>query len=229
MAGDQAVNLIEYPDRDFLFLKAADSIAADLRAALGHEERITFGVPGGTTPGPIFDTLSALPLDWARVDILQSDERWVPESNERSNARLVRRRLLTGKAAAARFHCLWRETATPEEALDELTEAVTPLMPFNVLWLGMGEDMHTASIFPDADRLDEALAAEAPLLMPLRRPGDDEVRISITMPYLSEAMTVHLLIVGAEKKQALLRAAELDPIEAPVAGILDNATVHWAE
>ncbi|MCR8726313.1 6-phosphogluconolactonase [Frigidibacter sp. ROC022] len=223
------MKMIEYPDRDFLFMRAADMMASELRAALGHEERVSFGVPGGTTPGPIFDTLAGVALDWDRVDILPSDERWVPESSDRSNARLIRRRLLTGHAAAARFHPLWRDTPQPEDVLDELTEMVTPHLPFNLLWLGMGADMHTASIFPDSDRLAEALAPDAPLLMPMRRPGEEEIRLTITLPYLTSAMSLHLLLLGEDKKEALMRARDLEPAQAPVAGVLANATIHYAD
>lgn len=223
------MNLIEYPDRDFLFLRAAGMMASELRSALKHEERISFGVPGGSTPGPIFDTLSEVALDWDRVDVLPSDERWVPETSDRSNARLIRQRLLRNRAAAATLHPFWRPTATPDEALDELTEMVTPHLPFNVLWLGMGEDMHIASIFPDADRRDEALAPDAPPLLPIRRPGEAEVRLTFTLPHLTSAMSLHLLLLGADKKAALLRAGELSPAEAPVAGILASAKIHYAD
>ena len=223
------MKLVEYPDRDFLFLRAADQIASDLRSALSRDDRVTFAVPGGTTPGPIFDTLSGIALDWERVDLMPTDERWVPESSDRSNARLIRQRLLTGKAEAASFHPMWRDLPEPEAAIDELTAEFAPLMPIRVLWLGMGEDMHTASIFPDSDRLEEALEDDAPLLLPMRRRGENEVRITVTMPHLREAMSIHLLAVGAEKRDALMRAAELDAVEAPVSAILANATVHWAE
>jgi 6-phosphogluconolactonase len=223
------MNIQDYPDRDFLMMRTADQIASELRAALGHEERVRFAVPGGTTPGPVFDILSHVDLDWARVDVLPTDERWVPETSDRSNARLIRRRLLTGRAAAARFHPLWRDTARPETALDEVNAAVTPLLPLNVVLLGMGEDMHCASLFPGGDRLDEAIAPRAPAVLPMRVPGEDELRITLTLPVLAGAMSIHLLITGMAKREALLRARELGPAEAPVAGVLGNAIVHWAE
>lgn len=219
----------DYPDHEFLMMKAADTIASQLRSALTREERVTFAVPGGTTPGPIFDTLSGVDLDWGRIDVIPTDERWVPESSDRSNARLIRRRLITGRAEAATFHSLWREDATPEAALDEITEAIEPLLPPAVVLLGMGEDMHCASIFPDSDRRDEALADDAPPILPMRRPGEDEVRITLTVPVLRAAMAVHILITGEGKREALKRAEKSGPTEAPVAAILDEATVHWAE
>lgn len=223
------MKLIEYPDRDFLFLRVADLIAGELRQALSVQDRVTFSVPGGTTPGPVFDTLAALPLDWDRVDVLLCDERWVPESSERSNAALVRRRLLTGNAAAATFYPLWRDTPAPDEALAEVEAAVAPVLPISVLLLGMGDDMHTASIFPDGDRLADALAADAPALLPMRRAGEDEHRITLSMRELQRAMQIHVLITGAAKKEALERAATLSPDQAPIAALLNAATFHWAE
>ena len=107
-------------------------------------------MPGGTTPGPVFDMLSAVDLDWARVTVLPNDERWVDEDDPRSNARLVRGRLLQGRAAAATFVSLHRAGETPEEAAPAVAEAVAPHLPLSVLLAGMGDDMHTASLFPAA-------------------------------------------------------------------------------
>ncbi len=121
----------------------------------------------------MFDGLSAVKLDWDRVDVLLTDERWVPQTSDRSNTRLLRERLLTDRAAAANLVPLYAETGTPEGGLDTLTaggiKAVTPL---TVVLLGMGgADMHTASIFPGADLLEDALSPEAPPLLPMRAPA----------------------------------------------------------
>jgi 6-phosphogluconolactonase len=89
--------------------------------------------------------------------------------------------------------------------------------------------MHTASLFPGADRLAEALAPNAPVLMALRSEAAGEPRITLTARVLRDAMTIHLLITGAEKRAALERAQSLPPEEAPVRAVLDHATVHWAE
>jgi 6-phosphogluconolactonase len=89
--------------------------------------------------------------------------------------------------------------------------------------------MHTASLFPGADRLAEALAPDAPVLLPMRAEAAGEPRITLTAPVLAGAMHIHILITGAEKRAAVERAAGMDPLEAPVAAVLKNATVHWAE
>ena len=223
------MEIVEYPDRELMMIALADRLASELATAVRGKGSVSFCVPGGTTPGPVFDTLSGISIDWDRVTVFLNDERWVPESHERSNARLVRQRLLTGRAAAAAFVPLYADTPEPEQALDALTEALSPHLPIDVLLLGMGADLHIASLFPGADRLAEALAPDAPVLMALRAPGAGEPRVTLTARVLADAMACHILITGAEKRAALDRARGLPAEEAPVNAVLTNATVHWAE
>ena len=223
------MKLETYPDREFLMLGLANVIAGQLADFLRREGKATLSVPGGTTPGPIFDTLSGVDLDWANVAVVLNDERWVPESSERSNTRLVRERLLRGRAAQARLVPLYAPAEQPEEMLAALEDGLKPYLPISVLLLGMGPDMHTASLFPGADRLEEALSPHAPILLPMRAEAAGEPRITLTAPVLREAFNIHILITGDEKRAALERAMTLTPIEAPVRAVLDNATVHWAE
>lgn len=223
------MQFVEYPDREFLMLSLADTIAGELADFLRREGRASLCLPGGTTPGPMFDTLSGVDLDWSKVTVFLNDERWVPEDSPRSNTRLLRERLLTGPAAAATYLPLYSDAGTPDAALADLAAAIVPHLPISVLLLGMGEDMHTASLFPGADRLDEALAEDAPLLMALRAEAADEPRITLTAPALKGALAIHVLITGAAKRAALERAQGLTPREAPIKALLANATVHWAE
>ena len=223
------MKLETYPDREFLMLGLANTIAGQLADFLRREGKATLSVPGGTTPGPIFDTLSGVDLDWANVAVVLNDERWVPESSERSNTRLVRERLLRGRAAQARLVPLYAPAEQPEEMLAALEDGLKPHLPISVLLLGMGADMHTASLFPGADRLEEALSAQAPALLPMRAEAAGEPRITLTAPTLRAAFNIHILITGPEKRAALERAMTLTPMEAPVRAVLDNAIVHWAE
>ena len=183
----------------------------------------------GTTPGPVFDALSAVDLDWARVDIMLTDERWVPEDSPRSNTALLKRRLLVDKASVANLIPLYGGTENPEDSIDALSSAIDQAAPLSIVLLGMGEDMHTASIFPGADRLTDALAPHAPALLPMRAPGADEPRITLTAPVLNGAMSKHLLIMGEGKRAALAAAIDADDAhEAPVKAVLSDMTVHWA-
>ncbi|HEY0276090.1 MAG TPA: 6-phosphogluconolactonase [Paenirhodobacter sp.] len=222
------MNFVEYPDREMLMMALADVLASELRQGLELSPRVTLSVPGGTTPGPVFDILSALDLDWARVSVLLNDERWVAEDSPRSNTRLLRERLLRGKAAAAQLVPLYAPAIIPEDQLEDLGQGVRNALPITVLLLGMGADMHTASLFPGADRLAEALADDAPPLMALRADAAGEPRITLTARVLRDAMHCHILITGAEKCAALERAETLPELQAPVRTVLKNATIHWA-
>jgi 6-phosphogluconolactonase len=223
------MNMQEYPDREFLFLGIANTIAGQLADFLRREGRASFSVPGGSTPGPVFDTLSGVDLDWANVAVFLNDERWVAEDSPRSNTRFLKERLLRGKAAGAQFVPLFAVAPQPEDRLDALSDGIRPHLPISVLLLGMGADMHTASLFPGADRLAEALSPQAPILMALRAEAAGEPRITLTAPVLKGAMHIHVLITGPEKRAAIERAAHLTEIEAPIKTVLANATVHWAE
>ena len=222
------MSCLEYADRQTLYTALATQLADDLRHALDSAPRATFVVPGGTTPGPIFDLLCEADLDWSRVDVMLSDERWLPEDDARSNTGLLRQRLLIKRAADAGYLPLYAPYARPEEGMIELSSAIEAHLPIAVLLLGMGADMHTASLFPGADRLTEALAPEAPVLLPMRAAGAPEARITLSARTLDTAAHKHIVITGAEKRQALDAAHDLPAATAPVRAVLEGTTVHWA-
>ncbi|MCG6883218.1 MAG: 6-phosphogluconolactonase [Silicimonas sp.] len=218
------MNLVTYPDRDLMFIDLASKLAGEIEAALFHEDRVSLAVPGGSTPGPVFDELCAADLDWSRVTILLTDERRVPPDHERSNERLLRDRLLTSRAAAAEFLRLVPEG---EDTSAEI-ERLKTILPLNVVLLGMGADMHTASLFPGSPQLADALDRHAPPLMLVDAPEGLEPRITLTAPVLTGAMSTHVLITGDDKRAAVERARKAKPTEAPVALVLGDAEVHWA-
>ncbi len=223
------MNFNSYPDAEMMAIDVANALAEDLSDALHNKERVVLAVPGGTTPGPVFDTLSAADLDWSRVDVMLTDERWVPETHERSNAALLKSRLLVNRAMAARFLPFFAPDAQPEDVLAELEAPIAPALPIDVLMLGMGGDMHTASLFPGAPGLEEALAPDAGILVPLRPEGQPDVRISLSARVLQDGVRKHLLIKGADKRDALEAARHLPVQQAPVRAVLDGIQVHWTE
>ncbi|UAB90264.1 6-phosphogluconolactonase [Ruegeria sp. SCSIO 43209] len=223
------MNIKEYADRDMLAIDVANALAGDLEAALLHHDTVSLAVPGGTTPGPIFDGLCAADLEWDRVHILPTDERCVPGDHERSNERLIRERLLTSRASIAQYMPLYVAEHEPEAVLPEIESLINPHLPLSVLVLGMGEDMHTASLFPGMQGLSAALNNNAPTLAVARTDVQPEARITLTGPVLDGALSKHLVIFGETKRNVLDRAMSLPPEEAPIAAVLSGMTVHWAE
>lgn len=222
------LEFIEYPDREMMFLSLADRIAGQLVQHLRLHEGASLCLPGGTTPAPVYDFLSGADLDWPRVTVILNDERWVDSEHRRSNGRLLRHHLLRDKAGRAAYLDLFTGDVAPEDALPRLGEALRHHLPLTVLLLGMGADMHTASLFPGAPETALALAPDAPPVMAVNS-YRDETRITLTASALKGAIHSHLLITGAEKRAALERAQGLDPLSAPIRAFLGDITVHWAE
>lgn len=220
------MDLKEYPDSEMMMMQLADRLAGEISRCLTSHDVASVAVPGGGTPGPIFDTLSGADLQWDRVHVLLTDERRVPPDHERSNERLLRQRLLRDKAAAATFV---RLVPDAETSMETLSERIAPELPLSILLLGMGSDMHCASLFPGSPQLASALSQSAPPVMEVDAPEGLEPRVTLTGPVLRSAMSTHVVIIGGAKREALERARKLKPDEAPIAAVLGEATVHWAE
>ncbi len=226
------VEITAFESRTVMMSTLAGRVAEDLRAALRENDRASLAVPGGTTPAPFLNDLATRDLDWAKVRITLTDERWVPPNHERSNARLLRTTLLSGRAAAATFQPLYLEATKPEKVLARIGQALEGLRPLDVCVLGMGTDGHTASLFPAADLLADALDPQgaAPVLA-LRAPGAPEARVTLTAPVLNGATRRYLLITGHDKQTVLDEALEDGPVEEmPVRAILrgpKSVDVFW--
>ena len=213
--------IVEAADRDALARLLADEVAGVLEASIRETGRAALAVPGGTTPAAFLSALGGQALDWAAISVTLTDERCVPADHPRSNRRLLDETLFADTARAARF-----------VALDD-APALTALLPLDACVLGMGEDLHVASLFPGADRLDEALSADCvATALRLRAPGVPEARITLTAPALTGAGWCFVLIHGAGKRAALERSrAAAGPADAPVRLVLGGpnpATVYWA-
>ncbi|UWQ20424.1 6-phosphogluconolactonase [Jannaschia sp. W003] len=222
------MELIEYADREMLGMGLADALASSLRGALSTHDRASFCVPGGSSPREVFALLSGTRLDWDRVDVFLNDERWVPESDPLSNTAMVKATLLTDLAAKARWVPMHVDAPDPEAGIPALLPGFEGRLPISVLLLGMGEDMHTASLFPGSADLAAAMADDAPVLMAARPPGKAEARVTLTAPVLAGALDTHFLVMGEAKRSALDVARTSDPMDAPAAAFLRGATVHWA-
>ena len=215
-----------YPDRGTLMRDLAELVADQLRAAHAAKDQATLAVPGGTTPGPFLEALSEADLAWEDVRVLPTDERLVSELSARSNLRLIRESLGRNRAAEARI------LALHEPLLGAMTARVAAALPIDVLVLGMGTDLHTASLFPDAPELAAALAPDAPVLVEVHPASQPEARLTLSAPVIRAASVIHLLITGEDKLAALERALVDGPAaEAPVRVALTApcpVTVHYA-
>ena len=218
-----------YPDRGTLMRDLAELVADQLRAAHATKDRATLAVPGGTTPGPFLEALVARPTSpGATCGCCRPTSGMVSELSARSNARLIRETLLRGTAAADA--ALRRRSTSRCSA--RCTSRVAAALPIDVLVLGMGADMHTASLFPGAPELAAALAPDAPVLLEIHPPAQPEARLTLTAPALRGASVIHILITGADKLAALETALADGPVtEAPVRVVLTApcpVTVHYA-
>jgi 6-phosphogluconolactonase len=213
----------------------ADQTASALRLGLARRGSGSLAVAGGRTPVPLFRALRTAQLEWDRVGVTLTDERWVAEDHVASNAALVRRELLADNASRARFHPLFNGSASADAAVDAVWESLHSLArPFDAVVLGMGEDGHFASLFPDNPGLDAALdEMAAPACVGMRAPVEPHERISLNLAALLEARRLFLFITGAAKRELLLAAAHAGELPTcPVAVLLAPrqpiTEVYWA-
>jgi 6-phosphogluconolactonase len=223
--------LHRYAHADALAEALATQVAALLRTAIAERGTALLAVSGGSTPARFFERLSHEVLDWSKVRVTLVDERWVPESSERSNARLVKSLLLRHAAVDARFVPLYVEAPTPEAAITTLRARVATLpATFDVVILGMGGDGHTASFFPGGDRLAEALDLKGTArVLPMRAAGAGEPRITFTLPALLDSRALFVHIEG-EAKRAVLDVAHEPGSALPMAAVLRAAAqldIYW--
>jgi len=187
---------------------AAKHIAELLAYRLDKQAAASIVVSGGTTPRQCLAALAKTPLDWQRVQVALSDERWVPADHEDSNEKLVRESLLVDEAAAAQILPVYADGVSPEERCEAL-QSPLPVLPFSCSLIGMGTDGHFASLFPDAEQLTLGLDVESSrLYIPVTTAASPHPRISMTLAGISRSDEVALLIFGEEKLEVYKKALE---------------------
>lgn len=220
-----------YPDRDALMAAAAEEIERRARAAIASQGMATIALSGGSTPRPAYEALARADLPWANVRFLLVDERFVPVSSEASNERMLRDALAPALAAGATLLPMYADGASLDDAAARADAAYAPLN-IDVALMGMGGDGHTASWFPGAPRLAEALdpnTARAVVSQIAPDAQGSAERLTLTLPAIARAGAVLLLITSEDKRAVLERA--LATHDAPVAALFGRdapVEVLWA-
>jgi 6-phosphogluconolactonase len=210
-----------YADKNALHEALSTRILQSLKEAIVTRGYATLAVSGGNTPKPLFRRLCRAELPWEKVTVTLVDERWVDPASEASNEHLVRSLLLQGNAAKAAFVGLKTGNATPEAGSDACEERLKALpKPLDVVLLGMGNDGHTASLFPHAPELRELLNGDA-LCGALRPQNAPHARMTMSLPMLLQSRLLLLHIEGEEKYEVYRHALEgSDVTEMPVRALL---------
>lgn len=198
MAVPEPCVLFEHASRDACVRQLADDLAAQLMAVLAQQARATLLLPGGSSPQPLLPLLAAAALDWSRVDLSPTDERWVAADAEHSNWRLLRH----GLPAAA---CLDpRQAENAQVAATRWAAQLQRQLPFAAVLLGMGEDGHIASLFPGMPGLASALDPQAaPGALCAQAPSAPRQRLSLNLALLLQTRWLGLLAFGDKKKQLI--------------------------
>jgi 6-phosphogluconolactonase len=229
------MNLRKFGSLDAASAVLAAQVTGALRLAVAERACASLVVPGGRTPAGLFRALRGAALEWERVRVTLTDERWVPDDHPASNAALVRRELLADAAAAAVFVPLYNGAASAAEGAASSWRAVASAgLPFDAVVLGMGEDGHFASLFPASPGISQSLDPTAvPGCVAMHAPVMPTERLSLNLSALAGARQLNLLVTGADKLALLERAAAMPRgSELPVAALLalrdPEVEVFWA-
>lgn len=214
----------------------ADAAAEAIERALAFEGPRTFLATGGTTPGPVYDRLSRMDLDWANTTVIPTDERFVDPASPDSNEPLIRGRLLVDRAAAASFLPLKGRGSTPEEDAAAAEPKVASAPPARACLLGMGADGHFCSLFPNDPNLSERLDPNGPRLVVSTAVSSEKPfveRISLTARAIIQSAPVVVFISGEAKRQVVERVLADETYAPPIAALLRHEgipiRVLWSE
>lgn len=222
------MKLIEHESREQAAQRLANLVGDQLTDAIKERNYASLAIPGGSTPASFMQALSRAELDWPSIRLTLTDERLVPADHPRSNTLLVHQNLLDGLASKPEFLAI-NDASKFSELSEQLAQR---FMPLDVCVLGMGDDGHTASLFPGGDSNFRDID-HADLLAQVSPPGDLEERLSLTMRSIVTAKHIHVLIHGDNKLDVLEQAQAGDdenhmPIRALFWQANDKLTIHYA-
>ena len=223
------MQLHQFTDSNELNQGFANRLIAILNDAIAKRGAAYLVVSGGRTPQGLFLKLNQADLDWSKVTITLADDRFLPDSEADSNERLVKASLLQQQAGAATFISLYAPTATAELAVPELLQRVKNLPTFDAVILGMGEDGHTASLFPCSQEISQGLAADAPDLLAVNPTTAPYQRISFSKQRLLNSRALFLHLAGASKLTVLEQAqAAQDELAMPIRAFIHHTVPELA-
>lgn len=226
----------DFPTRDAMFAALADDVARLLNEAVAARGEALFLATGGVAVIPFYETLAARPLPWDRITVLPSDARWLPEDQDGSNDGMIRRTLLQGPGAAARFEPLYGDEPTPEAALPRLRALFETLPVADVALLGIGEDGHTAAFFKGSEGFDAAVDPDGtPTFVSIYAPAGAMTphRLTLTLAALLQSRAIRLMFFGDPKRALYEEALQPGPVEGlPIRAVLHQdrvpVDVYWA-
>ncbi|MBT9300840.1 MULTISPECIES: 6-phosphogluconolactonase [Pseudomonas] len=226
----QGVTPHEYRTPVLLAEGLANDVAEQLRAAISARGEATLVVSGGRSPVAFFQNLARQGLDWSKVTITLADERWVPVEHADSNAGLLKKYLLQGPAAKARFLSLYSAAANLDAAAEQADRLLAELPAIDVLVLGMGDDGHTASLFPNSPNLADALKPDGTRrCWPMLAPSVPHQRLTMSRALLATANYTVLSIAGDSKLNTLSEALASDDVAGmPIRAFLQpTLEIYW--
>ena len=214
-----------FTEQDTLIEALSQSILKQLQNAIDKKGKASLLVSGGSTPKPLFEKLRKAPLAWEKVSIGLCDERWVPSTHEDSNEKLVNTHLLQDKAGKATFIGMYNEETDSKTAEELCSKKMREaLFPFDVLILGMGSDAHTASLFPDNEKLKMAFDLKnEDLCIAIEPTTAPHMRMSLTRTAILSADHIYLHFEGEEKRTVYKEAITgEDMYKMPIRSVLNQ-------
>lgn len=224
----------DYDSVDELADAVAGDVAFIVESALDARDAALVAVPGGNTPVPIFAKLTKAKMNWRKVTVIPTDDRLVPVENDLSNAKLLARSFLPAGARVVPIATVNDDYRMAGNAADARLQDLP--FPPDLVWLGMGKDGHTASIFagPDLqDALEAPKARRAVGVMPDPLPPEAPVaRVTLTRSAILSARTLLITITGQDKRDLLEQAiADGHSSKLPIGRVLAEAEqpidIHW--